>query len=136
LARVAEAQVLEPHRLEPGEGDVDLGGVDLLPRIRDAGPLVHRLGADLPRSRAHLVATRDPHRLRVGGTGPDPGGAARPAEGRFFGRDHERTGAVGRRARLAVADRVPEDGRVHDVVEGHRFAEVRVLVPPAILTRV
>src|SRR6185503_10552120 len=33
LTRVAEAEVLEPHRLEPGEGHVDLRGLDLLPRI-------------------------------------------------------------------------------------------------------
>src|SRR5881628_2588802 len=49
LADVAEAKVLEPHRFEPGERDVDLGGVDLLPRVLDAGAVVDGLGAHLSR---------------------------------------------------------------------------------------
>src|SRR5690348_7928840 len=38
-----EAQVFQPHRLEPGERDVDLGDVDLVDRAGDAGlaPLGH-----------------------------------------------------------------------------------------------
>src|SRR5207249_11705433 len=58
LARVAEAQVLEPHGLEPGERDVHLDRLDLLPGILDPGLLVHLLGADTARLRAHLIAAR------------------------------------------------------------------------------
>src|SRR2546422_10486899 len=51
LADVAEAEDLEPHRLEPGERDVDLGGGDLLPWGLAAGAVVGRLRAALPRPR-------------------------------------------------------------------------------------
>src|SRR5439155_3649177 len=93
LADVAEAQVLEPHRLEPGERDVDLGGVDLLPRVRDAGALVHRLGTHLPRLGAHLIAARYPHGLGVRRARTDPGGLPRRLPRRVFRRDHQRAGA-------------------------------------------
>src|SRR3989442_10750520 len=73
LARVAEAQVLEPHGLEPGEGDVHLDRLDLLPRVLDARLLVDLLGAEAARLRAHLVAARHPHRLGVGVAGFHPG---------------------------------------------------------------
>src|SRR5438876_3809328 len=133
FADVAEAEVLEPHRLEPGERDVDLGGVDLLPRILDAGAVVDGLRAHLPGPRTHLVATRSPHRLGIRGARSDPGRLVRRPARHVFRADHERARAVGRRARLAVADRIPQHRRVHHVVERHRLAEIRVLVPSAVL---
>src|SRR5438093_3955601 len=108
LADVAEAKVLEPHRFEPGERDVDLGGVDLLPGVLDAGAVVDGLGAHLSRSGAHLVAAWYPHGLGVRRARPDPGGLPRRLPRGVFRRDHQRAGPVGRPAPLALADRIPE----------------------------
>ena len=47
VALGGEAEVLEPHRLEPRERHVDLGGLDVVPGILDAGLVVDGLRADL-----------------------------------------------------------------------------------------
>ena len=72
VPHVAEAQVLEPHRLEPRERHVDLGGLDLVPRIADARLVVDVLGAATAGLGAHLIAAGHPHRLRVRGGALDP----------------------------------------------------------------
>src|SRR5262245_25732169 len=136
LADVAEAEVLEPHRLEPGERHVHLRHLDLLPRVADARLLVDGLRADATGARAHLVAAWHPHRLRVRVSRLDPRRLPRPLPRLLLRREHEGHGAVRRRTGLEVADRVPEDGRVHHVVERNRLAEVRVLVPAGVVARV
>src|SRR5262249_34976397 len=106
LVQGCEAEVLEPHRLVPGERDVETGDLDLLPRILDAGLVIDPLGARTPGERAHLVATGDVHRLGEGRAGLDPGGLARALLGELLGREHDRDRAVRRWAGLEIADRV------------------------------
>src|SRR6185369_7485739 len=119
FADVAEAEVLEPHRLEPGEGDVYLRGLDLLPRVLDAGLVVHRLRAYAAGAWAHLVAAGDPHRFCVRGPRLDPRRLARPFLRELAGRDDHRDGTVGRRTCLEIADRIPQHRRLHHVVDRH-----------------
>src|SRR5262249_58014354 len=49
LGRVAAAEVLEPHRLEPGEGDGQLAGLDLRPTCVYCAAVVPRTGTAPPR---------------------------------------------------------------------------------------
>ena len=103
---LGEAEVLQPHGLEPGEGHVDLGAVHLFDRVGDAR-LRQRGGRVRAGLRVDLVA---PGEL-VGSLRPRCPGS-RPGPGDFFGRrlvaDHHRAGAVGGRAGLEEADRVPQ----------------------------
>ncbi len=102
-----EAEVLEPHRLEPAEGDVHLGHVELTARIGDPGLAVNVRCAVAARSRVDLVAPGEVRRLAAHGGPEHPGGRSRRALGAVFSREHHRAGAVGRRARLEIADRDP-----------------------------
>src|SRR6185437_7660491 len=61
---VAEAQVLQPHRLVPAERDVDLGAVEVLPGVGDAGLPVDVGGALPAGPRVDLVAAGEHRRLR------------------------------------------------------------------------
>src|SRR5262249_26086351 len=126
LSDVAEAEVLEPHRLEPRERHVDLRRLDLAPRLAAPGAIQTLLRADPAGHRVHLIATWDPHRLGVGGGRLDPRGTPRSLARLLLRGEDERAGAVGRRTGLEVADRIPEDGRIHDVLDRHRLPQVRV----------
>src|SRR5690242_14008853 len=76
LALGHEPEVLQPHGLEPRERHVDLGRVDLLERVADAGLLPQRGRGLLPGLRVDLVATGVGRRLGAHRGGVDPGGTA------------------------------------------------------------
>ena len=122
LPGVGEEQVLHPHRLEPGERHVDLGAVDLAAWVGDAGLPVDVLGAQRAAEGQHRVAVGGHRRLRAHGRAVEPRRLA-ALGGRLVAHllrsEHEGEGAVGGRAGLLVADRVPQHHRVLDRVEGH-----------------
>ena len=133
LGRRRDVVGFEPHRLVPAERHVDLGAVDLVPRVGDA-----RLPVDVPRAvdralRPHRVATRERVRLRSHGRPEDPRGLP-PGPRRGLAAiavgHHHRARAVRRRARLEEADRVPHHrGGLHllDRDVGDLQMRVRVL---------
>ena len=114
------------------ERHVDLGAVDLLARIRDAGLRVQlRRRSRVPRLRVHLVAAREHRRLAAHRRrrAPTPACAA-PSSRASSLAEHHRARAVRRRAGLEVADRVPQHRRVRDlsnVMSGIVQVRVRVL---------
>ena len=68
-----EAEVLQPHRLEPRERHVDLGRVDLLERVGDPGLLPERGGGVAAGLRVDLVALGGRGRLGAHHGAVDPG---------------------------------------------------------------
>src|SRR3546814_2294838 len=72
LPRTGEAEVLEPHGLEPGERHVHLHAVDLSARIGDPGLCEHVGRAVGAASRQHGVAVRRHRRLRAHRRPPHP----------------------------------------------------------------
>jgi hypothetical protein len=69
---VGESEVFQPHRLIPAERDVHLHGIDLVPRVGDAGLLVHIFCAVEAGSRINLVPSGHAERLTPDRHAEDP----------------------------------------------------------------
>ena len=79
---LGEAERLQPHRLEPRERHVDLGHVDLVDRVGDAGLLPERGGGVTRGLRVDLVALGGRGRLGTHHRAVDPGRVATSARPR------------------------------------------------------
>src|SRR5699024_4477066 len=118
------------------ERDVDLGGVDLLGRVGDAGLGPQGVGGVAAGLRVGVVAAGEGSRLGAQGGGVDPGDL--PAGvlhglGRLGVADHDRARAVGGRAGLVEADRVPQHLALQHLVDGDLgLLEVGVRVDGAV----
>ena len=122
VALGAEAQVLQPHRLVPAEGHVDLGHVEVPSGVGDPG-----LGVDVGRAfpagpGVHLVPPGEHGGLRAHGHAVDPGRSATGGRlglaGRLLRAQHHGRRPVRGRAGLEVADGVPQHDRLLDHLEG------------------
>ena len=73
LAGLGEVVAFQPHGLVPAEGHVELGAVDLLTGLGDAGLAVDVGGAVRGTLRGDRVASGELHRLRAHRRAEDPG---------------------------------------------------------------
>ena len=107
---LGDAVGLEPDGLVPRERHVELGHVDLLARVGDAGLGVDVVGALQAGRGPHRVAAGEARRLGARRRAEDPRRRATVGRGRLAAGlvgEHHRAGAVGRGAGLEEADRLP-----------------------------
>ena len=122
-------EVLQPHRLVPGERHVHLHHIYVVERVVDARLLVDVGGALAAGPRVHFVAAGHAERLASHCRSEHPGRRRRRRIGGPLGREHHGARAVGRRAALEVPDRIPQHHRAPDhLVVDPLDVQVRVRV--------